>query len=165
MKIRVINLQNGSTVHYPLILIRGLVENYSTEVWRKHSRASHIIIIHSRGQEDSNANQSQKHITEVAMVKLKFKVLLLLHPGENQVKFDFLGVQDNLRIFYRDVRREYFVRSEAVSQVFYIVQQRRFSSDANRISTWRMECQKSFEKIKLFPLHDKTTFYFSILAR
>ena len=121
MKIRVINLQNGSTVHYPLILIRGLVENYSTEVWRKHSTASHIIIIHSRGQEDSNANQSQKHITEVAMVKLKFKVLLLLHPGENQVKFDFLGVKDNLRIFYRDVRREYFVRSEAASQVFYIV--------------------------------------------
>ena len=49
------------------------------------------------------------------MVKLKFKVLLLLHPGENQVKFDFLGVKDNLRIFYRDVRREYFVRSVSQS--------------------------------------------------
>ena len=115
MKIRVINLHNASTVHYPLILIRGLVENYSTEVWRKHSRSSHIIIIHTRGQEDSNANQSHKQITEVAMVKLKFKVLLVLHPGENQVKFDFLGVNDNLRIFYRDVRREYFVRSVSQS--------------------------------------------------
>ena len=79
-------------------------------MWRKHSQSSHIIIIHSRGPEDSNANQSNKLITEVPMVKLKFKVLLLLHPGENQVKFDFLGVKDNLRIFYRDVRREYFVR-------------------------------------------------------
>ena len=111
MKIRVINLQNASTVHYPLILIRGLVENYSTEVWSKHSRSSHIIIIHTRGQEDSNANQSNKLITEVPMVKLKFKALLLLHPGENQVKFDFLGVKDNLRIFYRELKREYFVRS------------------------------------------------------
>ena len=118
MKIRVINLQNGSTVHYPLILIRGLVENYSTEVWRNHSRSSYMMMIHthSRQEEDRNANESHKHITELPMVKLKFKVLLLLHPGENQVKFDFLGVKDNLRIFYRDVRREYFVRSEAVSQ-------------------------------------------------
>ena len=116
MKIRVINLHNASTVHYPLVLIRGLVENYSTEVWRKHSKASHIIIIHNRGQEDSNANQSQRLITEVPMVKLKFKALLLLYPGENLVNFDFLGVKDNLRIYYRDLRREYFVRS-----VFYIV--------------------------------------------
>ena len=73
------------------------------------------------------------------MVKLKFKVLLLLHPGENQVKFDFLGVKDNLRIFYRDVRREYFVRSVG-SQVFHCVfsdkgfLQTRFSSNAKIIS-------------------------------
>ena len=45
------------------------------------------------------------------MVKLKFKALLLLHPGENTIKFDFLGVKDNLRIFYRELKREYFVRS------------------------------------------------------
>ena len=88
------------------------MENYSTEVWRNHSRSSYMIMIHthSRPEEDRNANESHKHITELPMVKLKFKVLLLLHEGENEISFDFLGVKDTLRIFYKKVRREYFVR-------------------------------------------------------
>ena len=88
------------------------MENYSTEVWRNHSRSSYMMMIHthSRPEEDRNANESHKHITELPMVKLKFKVLLLLHEGENEISFDFLGVKDTLRIFYKKVRREYFVR-------------------------------------------------------
>ena len=88
------------------------MENYSTEVWRNHSRSSYMMMIHthSRLEEERNANESHKHITELPMVKLKFKVLLLLHEGENEISFDFLGVKDTLRIFYKKVRREYFVR-------------------------------------------------------
>ena len=86
------------------------MENFTTEVWRRHSRSSYMMMIHTRGEDDRNANESHRHITEVPMVKLKFKVLVLLQPGENELKFDFLGVKDTIRIFYRKVPREHFVR-------------------------------------------------------
>ena len=75
-------------------------------------------MIHSKGEQDSNANETKKQITEVPMVKLKFKVLLLLHQGENEIKFDFLGVQDTLRILYRKVKKEYFVRYKLCSTTY-----------------------------------------------
>ena len=38
MKIRILNHTNASQVSHAVILVRGCVENYSAEVWRKHSR-------------------------------------------------------------------------------------------------------------------------------
>ena len=38
MKIRILNHTNASQVSQAVILVRGCVENYSAEVWRKHSR-------------------------------------------------------------------------------------------------------------------------------
>ena len=38
MKIRILNHTNASQVNHAVILVRGCVENYSAEVWRKHSR-------------------------------------------------------------------------------------------------------------------------------
>ena len=110
MKIRVLNYSNACTVRHPVVIIKGCVENYPTEVWRKHSRSSFLMMIHSQVNEDSNANEAHKLITEVPMVKLKFKVVCQLFPGENNLKFDFLGVKDNLRITYRELVSEYHVR-------------------------------------------------------
>ena len=38
MKIRILNHTNASKVGHAVILVKGCVENYSSEVWRKHSR-------------------------------------------------------------------------------------------------------------------------------
>ena len=67
-------------------------------------------MIHTRAEQDRNANESGKLISEVPMVKLKFKILVQLHPGDNEMKFDFLGVKDTFRIRYADVTLQYFVR-------------------------------------------------------
>ena len=44
------------------------------------------------------------------MVKLRFKVLLQLHSGENEIKFDFLGVKDTLRISFLSEHNPYSLR-------------------------------------------------------
>ena len=51
-----------------------------------------------------------QRVTVSLYIILLFKVLVLLQPGENELKFDFLGVKDTIRIFYRKVPREHFVR-------------------------------------------------------
>ena len=66
-------------------------------------------MIHTRA-EDKNANEPGKLISEVPMVKLKFKVLVQLHPGDNEIMFDFLGVKDTLRISFNQVSSPYTVR-------------------------------------------------------
>ena len=66
-------------------------------------------MIHTRA-EDKNANEPGKLISEVPMVKLKFKVLVQLHPGDNVITFDFLGVKDTLRISFNQVSSPYTVR-------------------------------------------------------
>ena len=38
MKIRILNHTNASQVNHAVIMVKGCVENYSAEVWRKHSR-------------------------------------------------------------------------------------------------------------------------------
>ena len=45
--------------------------------------------------QDRNANEAGKLISEIPMVKLKFKVLVQLYTGDNEIKFDFLGVKVN----------------------------------------------------------------------
>lgn len=110
MKIRVVNYSNACTVHNPVVIIKGCVENYPTEIWRKHSRSSFLMMIHTQEEQDSNANEAHKLINEVPMVKLKFKVVCRLFPGENNLKFDFLGVKDTIMLTYRDRRTDYHVR-------------------------------------------------------
>ena len=105
-----LNYSNACTVRHPVVIIKGCVENYPTEVWRKHSRSSFLMMIHTQVDEDSNANEAHKLITEVPMVKLKFKVVCQLFPGENNLKFDFLGVKDNIRLTYRELVSEHHVR-------------------------------------------------------
>lgn len=105
-----LNYSNAATVHHPIVIIRGCVENYSTEVWRKHSRSSFLMMIHTQADQDSNANEAHKLITEVPMVKLKFKVICQLYQGENDIKFDFLGVKDTLRLTYREKQVDYHIR-------------------------------------------------------
>ena len=67
------------------------------------------MMIHTRA-EDKNANEPGKLISEVPMVKLKFKVLVQLHPGDNEIVFDFLGVKDTLRISFNQVSFPFTVR-------------------------------------------------------
>ena len=110
MKIRVVNYSNACTVQHPVVIIKGCVENYPTEVWRKHSRSSFLMMIHTQGEQDTNANEAHKLITEVPMIKLKFKVVCQLYPGENDIKFDFLGVKDSLRLTYRESPTDYRVK-------------------------------------------------------
>jgi len=110
MKIRVTNYSNASIVHHPVVIIKGCVENYPAEVWRKYSRSSFLMMIHTQGEQDSNANEAQKLITEVPLIKLKFKIVCQLYKGENDIKFDFLGVKDTLKIWYREPVTEYLVR-------------------------------------------------------
>ena len=110
MKIRVTNHSNGSTIHHPVILIRGCVENYSTDVWRKHSRSSVLVMLHTKVDQEKNANEMERLISEIPMVKLKFKVVVKLHQGDNEIKFDFLGVKDILRISFKPSYTPYFVR-------------------------------------------------------
>ena len=97
-------------------------------------------MIHTHGGQDKNANEPSKLISEVAMVRLQFKVLVVhlqlqyinsiyivsteylqvstkylhsiytvstqvlvrLQPGDNELKFDFLGVTDTLRVTFAD---------------------------------------------------------------
>ena len=66
-------------------------------------------MIHTRA-EDKNANEPGKLISEVPMVKLRFKVLVQLHPGDNEIVFDFLGVKDTLRISFNQVSSPFTVR-------------------------------------------------------
>ena len=66
-------------------------------------------MIHTRA-EDNNANQPGKLISEVPMVKLKFKVMVQLHPGDNEIIFDFLGVKDTLRVSHNPVSSPFTVR-------------------------------------------------------
>ena len=101
MKIHITNFTNAATVSFPVILIQGSIENFTQDVWTKHSRSSYVVMMHRKVCLDSNENDQT--ITEVPMIKLKFKVLIQLHIGENDIKFEFLGVKDSLRISYQPV--------------------------------------------------------------
>ena len=67
-------------------------------------------MIHTKAEQDKNANEPGKLISEVPMVKLRFKVMVQLHPGDNEIMFDFLGVKDTLRISFSPLSSPFTVR-------------------------------------------------------
>ena len=67
-------------------------------------------MLHTKVDHDKNETEVEKFITEIPMEKLKFKILVQLHPGDNEIKFDFLGVKDIFRISYIPNSNPYFVR-------------------------------------------------------
>ena len=73
-------------------------------------RSSFLVMIHTRAEHDKNANETGKLISEVPMVKLRFKVMVQLHPGDNEIMFDFLGVKDTLRISLSPLSSPFTVR-------------------------------------------------------
>ena len=67
-------------------------------------------MLHTKVDQEKNANEMERLISEIPMVKLKFKVVVKLHQGDNEIKFDFLGVKDILRISFKPSYTPYFVR-------------------------------------------------------
>ena len=74
------------------------------------SRSSFLVMIHTRAEHDKNANETGKLISEVPMVKLRFKIMVQLHHGDNEIIFDFLGVKDTLRISFSPLSSPFTVR-------------------------------------------------------
>jgi len=103
MRIKFWNLSNPTTVSFPVIIVKGCVENYTKEVWDVAGTSSFLILHHQSAGEVARYE-------EVLLQGLQFKILLRLQPGENVLTFDFLGVKDTLRVWYTEVENEYDVK-------------------------------------------------------
>ena len=74
------------------------------------NRSSFVVMMHRKVCNDNNENAYSGVISEVPMTKLRFKALLQLYSGDNEIKFDFLGVKDTLRISFYPASNPYSMR-------------------------------------------------------
>jgi len=103
MRIKIQNLSNPTSVQFPIVIVKGCVENYTQEVWKDAGTRTFLILHHQ-------TSGSLKRCEEVEMEGLKFKLLVRLLPGENILNFDFLGIKDSLHVWYSEPTNEYTVR-------------------------------------------------------
>jgi len=103
MRIHFSNVSNPVEVSYPIFIIKGSIENYSQDVWRKHKIRSFMLVYHQ-------AAKDYKRCEEIEVEKLQFKFVVRLHRGENSLAFDFLGIKDTLNVSYNPVDSPYKVR-------------------------------------------------------
>lgn len=103
MRIQFSNVSNPVEVSYPIFIIKGSIENYSQDVWKKHKSRSFMLVYHQAGND-------YKRCEEIEVERLQFKFLVRLHKGDNSFAFDFLGVKDTLIITYSPIETPYKVR-------------------------------------------------------
>ncbi|XP_023323947.1 uncharacterized protein LOC111697983 [Eurytemora carolleeae] len=103
MRIKFTNIGNPLRVDYPVLIVKGIIENFSQDVWKRFGEKSFMLMCHQR-------ETDYKRCEEIPLKKLEFKFLVHLLPGSNLISLDFLGVKDTLNVLFDHKPVDYKVR-------------------------------------------------------